>query len=446
MSNAASTAVVLSIGEELLDGRVQDLNASYLATQLQRLGIQVIGVRTIGDRPGELNELLAELDGKADLLVSSGGLGPTADDRIRAETADFLGKPLAEATDDGSAADELRQIYQRVRPGQEPPSFFMDQCRIPAGSNALANTAGTAWGFLTGLPKKSHYMAVPGPPRECQATWKAGLDALQTALGTTSELAYGLFHTASVPESTVEEKVRDLLRLGGNPRMGITAKGKQVTLSVLARAEPAATTSGGSQDPGRSAEQVLADMAATLEERLHPWLWGRDQQTLQGVVVEELLRRKQTVATAESCTGGRLSAAFTGVPGASQVFHFGWTCYANEAKHQELGVPVDYTSEGGPGAVSGEVALAMAQGARNQATADWGIGITGIAGPDGGTAEKPVGTVWIGLVGPGVNFAVLRHQWTRGGRTGVQLGSVRDALEILRRTLFDLPPLPEQRA
>jgi nicotinamide-nucleotide amidase len=430
-----TTAIVVSIGDELLDGRVQDLNASFLATQLQRLGIQVVHLRTIGDRPDELKKLLADVAATADLIVSSGGLGPTADDRVRAETADELGVPLAEIP---GALKELERIYRRVRPDQEPPSFFQDQGRIPGGGVPLSNPAGTAWGFQVQLPEGSHYIALPGPPRECKAVWQSALGPLHQALGEVPELAYGLFHTASVPESGVEEKVRDLLRQGGNPRMGITAKGKQVTLSVLARADDPA-------HGNRSAHQVVADMAETLEQRLNPWLWGRDQQTLEGVVVEELQKRGQTLAVAESCTGGRLAGALTGVSGASAVLHFGWVCYANEAKAQELGVPLEWTEEGGPGAVSGEVALAMAKGARQQAGADWGIGITGVAGPGGGTETKPVGTVWLGLAGPDVEFAVLRHQWTRGGRPGVQQGSVRDALEILRRTLLGLPPLPEQR-
>ena len=431
-----TTAIVVSIGDELLDGRVQDLNASFLATQLQRLGIQVVHLRTISDRVGEMKSLLADLNGKANLIVSSGGLGPTADDRVRAEAADFLSEPLCQV--EGAEA-ELRRIFQRVKPNQEPPSFFLDQGRIPRSGQALANPAGTAWGFRVQLEADSHYVALPGPPRECQAVWKSALEQLPAVLGEIPDLAYGLFHTASVPESMVEEKVRDLLRRGGNPRMGITAKGKQVTLSVLARAD----------DPEhgqRSAEQVLADMADTLQQRLQPWLWGRDKQTLQGVVVEELLRRGQTLAVAESCTGGQLASAVVSVPGASQVLHFGWVCYANEAKAAELGVPLEWTQESGPGAVSAEVALAMAQGARRESGADWGIGITGVAGPGGGTELKPVGTVWLGLSGPGVEYAVLRHQWTRGGRVGVQQGSVRDALEILRRTLLGLPPLPEQKA
>ena len=429
---SASTAVVLSIGEELLDGRVQDLNASFLATQLQRLGLRVIGVRTIGDQPGEMQEVLSELDGRVDVILSSGGLGPTADDRVRAEVADFLQQPLDEI--DG-ALDELQAIYQRVRPGQDAPSFFLDQGRIPRGSEKLANPAGTAGGFLARLPKSSCYLAHPGPPRECQTVWKqAAKSKLIAALGSVSELAYGLFHTASIPESGVEEKVRDLLRQGGNPRMGITARGKQVTLSVLARG-----------DGDLSADEVLSRMASTLEERLHPWLWGRDEETLQGVIVDELLRRKESLAIAESCTGGRLAAAMTSVPGSSQVFHYGWVCYANQAKANELGVALELTEGvGGPGAVSAEVALAMAAGARKQANADWGIGITGVAGPGGGTEAKPVGTVWIGLSGPNTELATLRHQWTRAGRLGVQQGSVRDALEILRRTLLQLPALPNQ--
>ena len=449
MSLPSPDALVLSIGEELLDGRVLDRNAGWLAERLRLLGVQVREMRTIGDAPGALHALLSELDGQVPLILSSGGLGPTADDRVRLEVAAAAQGGPAPGQDGAArdasaeqllveipgAAEELTAIWERQH-DDAPPRFFLDQGRMPEGAVALSNPKGTAWGFAVQLPRGTRVICHPGPPVECQAAWfGGGRDQVEEALGGAKELAYGLFHTVSIPESTVEAKVRDLLEAGGNPRMGITAHGKQVTLSVLARPEA-----------DRSAEQVLEDMGAELGSRLGEWLWGRDRETQAEVVVRALQEAGQTVATAESCTGGGLGAAITAVPGASAVYRYGWICYANEAKQVELGVPMGLMEgDGAPGAVSPEVAKALAEGARRESGADWGIGITGIAGPGGGSEEKPVGMVYLGISGPHGSRAVLRQQWTRAGRAGIQIGTVRDALELLRRAMLGLPELPERR-
>lgn len=450
MSLPTPDALVLSIGEELLDGRVLDRNAGWMAERLRLLGVQVREMRTIGDAPGALHAFLRELDGTVPLIVTSGGLGPTADDRVRLEAAAAAADEAAPGAEGPAreadaarllaalpgACEDLESLWRRQHAG-EPPSFFLDQGRVPVGGIGLPNEAGTAWGFAVRLPRGTRLICHPGPPIECQAAWfSGGRDQVEEALGGAQELAYGLFHTTSLPESAVEARVRDLLEAGGNPRMGITAHGKQVTLSVLARPEV-----------DRSAEAVLEATGDELRARLGDWLWGRDRETQAEVVVRALAAAGQTVATAESCTGGGLAAALTAVPGASRVLRYGWVCYANEAKVRELGVPAELLDRpGAPGAVSPEVARALAEGARREAQADWGIGITGIAGPDGGSDDKPVGTVWFGLAGPDGTQVVLRQQWTRAGRSGVQLGSVRDALEMLRRALLGLPELPERRA
>jgi competence/damage-inducible protein CinA-like protein len=425
-------AVVVSIGEELLDGRIRDLNASYLAIELRQLGLQVKAMHTIGDRPGALRELLTQLDDQVCLIVTSGGLGPTADDRVRLEAAQAMGVQLVGVA---GAQEELQCLHQKFQ-GKPAAAHFLAQGTVPYESHALANTAGTAWGFCGALPGGAQLMCLPGPPVECQAVWtQGGMQRVEHFIGGAQELAYALLHTTSVPESTVEDRIRDLLENTQNPRLGITAHGKQVTLSLLAK-----------PTHDFSAQQILDRCVAELQQRLGDWIWGRDEQSLEGVVVAELARRGQTVAVAESCTGGRLAAALTAVPGSSQVFRFGWVNYANQAKTQELNVPTELM-EGpdAPGAVSAEVALGLANGARTKAAADWAIGITGIAGPGGGTADKPVGEVWIGLAGPDGSHAVLRQQWTRAGRTGIQNGAVRDALEALRRELLALPSLPERK-
>jgi competence/damage-inducible protein CinA-like protein len=430
--NKLDFALVLSVGEELLDGRVRDLNASYLATELRQLGLSVQAMYTIGDQAGSLLQLLQRLDGQNCLIISSGGLGPTADDRVRAETAQAMGVNLVEIA---GARAELQSLHQKFQ-GCEAPPHFLAQGTVPEGGQALCNPAGTAWGFLATLPGGAHLMCLPGPPVECQKVWtEGGMAAAEQLSGGRQDLAYALFHTTSLPESTIEDRIRDLLENSLNPRLGITAHGKQVTLSLLAHPEA-----------GCSAQALLDRSASEIEQRLGHWIWGRDQQTLEGIVVQELAARGQQLATAESCTGGLLASAMTGVPGASKVFKFGWVSYANCAKSLQLGVSAELMDgPQAPGAVSAEVAVALAEGARAQAKADWAIGITGIAGPGGGSADKPVGTVWIGLAGPSGSHAVLRQQWTRAGRGGVQNGAVRDALEALRRELLALPRLPERR-
>lgn len=450
MALPAPDALVVSIGEELLDGRVLDRNAGWMAERLRLLGVQVREMRTIGDAPGALHTLVRQLDGSIPLVLCSGGLGPTADDRVRLElaaaAAGWTAPGFEGSARDASAARllidiptavaELEHIWAQQH--EDPaPAFFLDQGRMPRGARPLVNPAGTAWGFSVDLPRGTRVICHPGPPVECQAAWfGGGRDQVEDLLGGAAELAYGLFHTMSMPESTVESRMRDLLEAGGNPRLGITAHGKQVTLSVLARPEA-----------GRTAQQVLDDTGRILQERLGEWLWGKDRQTQAEVVVEALRAAGQTVATAESCTGGGLGAAITAVPGASEVFRYGWVCYHNEAKQRELGVPSALMDgPGAPGAVSPEVAGALAEGARRESGADWGIGITGIAGPGGGSEAKPVGMVYLGLAGPRGTAVTLRQQWTRAGRQGIQLGSVRDALEMLRRALLDLPALPERRA
>jgi PncC family amidohydrolase len=168
-------------------------------------------------------------------------------------------------------------------------------------------------------------------------------------------------------------------------------------------------------------------------------LWGSGDETLAQVVVRRLAQRGETVATAESCTGGRIAAALTAVPGASAVFGAGWIAYANDAKRRDLDVAAATLER--HGAVSEEVALALAEGARRRAGAVWAVSVTGVAGPDGGTPEKPVGLAWIGIAGPGVGYAVRRQQWARAGRSSVQRQCVRDALDALRRELDGLPRL-----
>ena len=429
VAGAAPTAALISIGEELLEGRIADTNSGHFARTLLQLGFHVQSMATLGDGVGELQELLRRLDGRVDLIVSTGGLGPTADDRVRTEVAVVLGVPLVPVPEEG-AVEYLAEVYRRYHPHPAPESFLA-QAKLPQGALALRNRAGSAWAFAADLPQGTRLYGLPGPPAECQDAFHhgGGMEDLRQRFPDASELAYRVLHTAGAPESVIESLVEPHFRRS-NPRLGITANADKVSLSLLAKGEPG----------DASAQQVLERSCAELLPLLKPLHWGQDQQTLASVVVDALRSAGQSVAVAESCTGGRLAAALTEVPGASQVFTHGWVTYADAAKSGQLGVPEALLRE--HGAVSAPVAAAMADGARTAAGADWGLGVTGIAGPGGGSAEKPVGTVYLALRGDGVAHDLPRRQFSRAGRDSIQRQSVRDALDMLRRALAGLPPLP----
>lgn len=420
------TAFVVSIGEELLEGRIVDTNAGTFAQEFLKRGFHVVGKATIGDAPGELTDLLLRLRGTVDVILSTGGLGPTEDDRVREEVAAALQCPLAQVPVEGAEA-YLREVYRRFR-DTEPPAFFLAQATMPALAEPLANAVGTAWGFMSDLGEGTRLYTLPGPPRECASAFFDGgaiADLEERFQTDTSPLEHAVLRTVGAPESLIEEPIREFLRRGQNPRIGITAGVDGVSLSLLARPE----------GDSASARTILEQRITVLEERLHPYVWGRDGQTLAEVVVQALAAVGHRVACAESCTGGLLAGALTEVSGSSKVFTHGWVTYANEAKVAQLGVQESVLEE--VGAVSEEVALAMAEGAMERSGCDWGIGITGIAGPGGGTEEKPVGTVFLALIGPDCREVRHLKQYARGGRGFVRLQTVRDALNLLRLQLAE---------
>jgi len=423
------TAVVISIGEELLEGRIADTNSGTFARELLLLGFHVNAMYTVGDGVGELEGLLATLADKVDVVITTGGLGPTADDRTRDDVAALLGVGIVPVPVEGAVA-RLAEIYSHYH-SEAATESFLAQASMPAGAEPLANGVGSAWGFMVNLGTRTRLYCLPGPPVECLNTFREGgaIEDLQQRFVGGSSLAHGVLHTAGAPESVVEEHVRELFVDGGNPRLGITANADRVSISVLARSEL----------PTEPADKLLETTLQELQQRLGTLWWGRDAQTMASIVVEALHKAGQSVAVVESCTGGRLAGAITAVPGASKVFSHGWVTYSDQAKQQLLGVPEQLFEDFG--AVSVQVAEAMAAGAREVSGCDWSLAVTGVAGPGGGTEEKPVGMVCLAICGPGEAYSVLRQQFARAGRDAIQRQSVRDALDMLRRALSGLPPL-----
>ncbi len=404
-------AEILSVGTELLLGQIIDTNAAYLARALSEVGISVYRRVTVGDNMDRLLAALKQALDDADIVLTIGGLGPTMDDITRDGLALALGDTLI--FDEG-IAQRLRDFFTR----RNTPVLESNlrQAMVPTHGRALDNPNGTAPGLLFEKDGKIG-IALPGPPNEFNPMVdNIVLPYLRAKTGNVGTIRSLVLRVAGMGESMVEDKVKDLM-LDSNPTVAPYAKVGEVHLRVTARADTAA-----------EADALIAERAALVRARLGEVVYGENDDTLEKAVVTLLRERGQTVATAESCTGGLVAQRITDVPGSSAVFLGGVVAYSNEAKTDLVDVPADLIAR--EGAVSRWVAASLAEGARNRFGATYGIGITGIAGPDGGTPEKPVGLVYIAIAHPGggdveqANFI--------GSRQVVRTRSAQTALNMVR--------------
>ena len=412
------SAEILCIGTELLLGNITNGNARWLAEELAGLGIPHHRQEVVGDNSGRVMAAVREASSRCRLLITTGGLGPTPDDLTTEAIAAAFDTPLVEH---GAIwADIQAKLSGRGRPCA--PSN-RKQALLPQGAEVLPNATGTAPGMIWSPCPGFTVLTFPGVPSEMRAMWQATADPWLRQNG----LAQGLFASRmlrfwGVGESALAEQVADLLA-SENPTVAPYAGAGEVKLRITARATnlPAA-------------EALLQPVEQELRQRTGDACFGSDADSLASVVLALLRQRGQTLAVAESCTGGGIGAALAAVPGASDGFLGGVIAYANAVKQAVLGVPADLLER--HGAVSDAVALAMAQGARQLTGATWAIAVTGIAGPGGGTAEKPVGLVHIAIAGPngscseGVRFGALR------GRDWIQTLTAGEALNRLRLQLL----------
>ena len=425
------TAEILCIGTELLLGNITNGNARWIAEQLAAQGIPHHRQQVVGDNRERLIATVREAAGRCRLLITTGGLGPTPDDITTEAIAAAFDTPLAERPE--VWADIQAKLAAR---GRFVTPSLRRQALLPVGAELLPNATGSAPGMIwspdpAGLPFPIQpgftVITFPGVPREMRAMWTATAAPWLQCAG----LAEGVFASRmlrfwGVAESGLAEQVADLLE-SANPTVAPYAGGGEVKLRLTAR--------GASQ---AAAEALLAPLEAEIRARAGLACFGADDDSLASVVLELLRRRGQTLAVAESCTGGGLGAALAAVPGASDVFLGGVIAYANTVKQGLLAVPAALLAA--HGAVSDPVAQAMAAGARSTTGADWALAVTGIAGPGGGSAAKPVGLVHIAVAGPdgcsseGVRFGASR------GRSWIQMLTAGEALDRLRRRLTAAPP------
>jgi competence/damage-inducible protein CinA-like protein len=405
-------AEIIAVGSELLTPFRLDTNSLFLTSELNHLGVRVIHKAVVGDSPAEMRSSFAHALGRADLIVSSGGLGPTDDDRTRDTVAELLGRKLR--------VDEeiLRQIQERFRRfGRAMPEINVRQAMVPEGATVLPNPRGTAPGLW--LESGGHIIVLlPGVPPELRALFETEVRPRLSKLNHSERLYTRELRIFGLTESEVEQRVSPLYALYPDTETTILATQNGIELHPR-------TWSG---DPAK-AEKLLDEIVGRMTLALGEHLYSNAAESLEEVVARVLTENRATIAVAESCTGGMVAERLTNVPGSSSYFLGGVVCYSNELKTSLVGVPKEMIEA--KGAVSPEVALALADGIRKRTGAAIGVGTTGIAGPSGGTPEKPVGLVHIGIADE--RGAIEKAFRFPGDRDRVRRFATQTALDMVRR-------------
>ncbi|MBZ5516658.1 MAG: competence/damage-inducible protein A [Acidobacteriia bacterium] len=409
-------AEIIAVGSELLTPFRQDTNSLFLTDKLNSLGIEVRFKTIVGDDSERLTQAFRVALGRSRLIILTGGLGPTEDDVNRQVVAEVLARPLREVP-------EIRQrIEERfTRLGRTMAENNLRQTLVPEGAEWLKNRQGTApglWIEQDGIV----IIMLPGPPRELEGMFEAECLSRLARLVPAQCLRSRVYKAVGLAESEVDQRIAPIYKTYSNPSTTILATPGAIEVHLRARAASEA-----------EADSLLTELGEKIEAALGDHLFTSRGESLEEVVGMCLVLRRKTLAVAESCTGGLLAERLTRVPGSSNYFLGGAVCYSNELKTRLAGVPQNLLEENG--AVSKPVALALAEGIRRHTGASMGIGITGIAGPGGGSDEKPVGLVFIALADErGTQVREFRFP---GDRERVRLWATQAALEMIRRRIRD---------
>lgn len=410
---------LLSVGTELLLGNIVNTNASYLSEKLALLGISVYFQTTVGDNQERLKTAIELALSRADMVIMTGGLGPTTDDLSKETAAECLGLELYE--DESVKEDILSYFRQREIDLSLVTLNNWKQAMVPKGALILRNPNGTAPGFVLEKDNKQ-IVLLPGPPSECRPMYENEL--VPYLKKQNPGLLYSeMVKIVGLGESAVATRINDLIEHSTNPTVAPYAKTGEVHLRVTANA-------GNEQE----AKKLTAPVVARIREEFGNLIYTTDEkETLEQNVTHMLEEKGMTLATAESCTGGKIAARITDVPGASKVFKEGYITYANDAKVKLLGVREETIQQ--YGVVSEQVAAEMVEGVRMITGAQAGIAVTGIAGPDGGSEEKPIGLVYIGCSVE--DKTKVKRFCFHGNRGLVRDAAVQQALILLRRLLLE---------
>jgi nicotinamide-nucleotide amidase len=405
-------AEILSVGTELLLGQIVNSNAAYLARRLSDIGIDLFRETTVGDNPERIGVAVSEAAGRADVVLITGGLGPTADDITSEAVARALGLKLVL---DHASAEHIRSLLQRR--GIPVLESHMKQALVPAGARIMPNPVGTAPGFIVDWQGRA-ICAMPGVPAEMEAMAEQTLWPELRRRCPTGVIRSRVLRFVGLGESSLEDLVKDLVAAQTNPTIAFLAKAGEAHLRLTAKSADAAEADG-----------LLDSLEAAVRARAGQYLYGRDEETLEAAVGARLHAAGLTVGVAESCTGGLIGHRITQIPGSSDYFLGSLVTYSNQAKVAVLGVPEKVLAE--HGAVSPPVAIAMAAGARRALGAAIAVSVTGIAGPGGGTPEKPVGLTYIGFSGP--KGEECEEHRLGGTRDMIKMRAANAALSLLLR-------------
>ena len=420
---------LINTGTELMLGRVLNTHQQWLCRHLADLGYLVARQVAVPDSGSEIEQAVREALARADLVITTGGLGPTSDDLTRELIARLLRKELRE---DAAVLAHIRHFFESRR--RAMPERTRVQALVPEGATVLANPHGTAPGLAMEVGpnpfradgKSSWLVMLPGPPRELRPMFADSVVLLlRRVLPLAGRFVCCTLRTTGIGESVVQEKIGGPLQalVEAGLDLGYCARPGQVDVRLAAQ--------------GGDAERRVREAEAVVRELLGPHIYGVEDEELETVIVRLLTERNATLAVAESCTGGCIANRLTNVPGASAVLLAGLVTYSNAAKRKFLGVQEKALAR--QGAVSEAVAREMAEGARRQTQADYALSVTGIAGPSGGTPGKPVGTVLIGLAGP--TGTVVERNFNPFDRETFKQVTTQQALELLRRTVLLNPSL-----
>ncbi|NEO87497.1 MAG: competence/damage-inducible protein A [Spirulina sp. SIO3F2] len=412
------SAEIICVGTELLLGEILNGNARFLAAELARLGIPHYFQTVVGDNESRIHQVLELAVSRSQILLFTGGLGPTPDDLTTAAIASYFNTDLVERPE--VIQDITTKFAQRQR---QMTDNNRKQALLPMGAEILPNITGTAPGMIWSPQSPLQILTFPGVPSEMHQMWQDTAVPFLRAQGWGESIIYSqVLRFWGIGESTLANKVDRFFDLQ-NPTVAPYASGGEVRLRLSARAKSEA-----------DALAMINPVAEQIKAIAGEDCFGQDEDTLAAVVGQLLHEREQTVAVAESCTGGGLGAMFTEIPGSSSYFRGGVIAYANEVKAAVLNVMPETLNQFG--AVSEPTAKQMALGVQQALQTDWGISITGIAGPEGGTPTKPVGLVYVGIAGPDQSVAVFEYQFGGRDRATIRHRSACHALDRLRRRLL----------
>ena len=411
---------ILSIGTELLLGNIVNTNAQWISEELSTLGLNHFRQSTIGDNTERIIKLIKEISSRSNLLITTGGLGPTPDDMTTEAIAKSFNASLYERED---LWDQIKKKLQ-ISGSSFDGSSLKKQCFFPKDAQIINNPRGTAPGMIWKPIKGFTILTFPGVPSEMKEMWKeTAVDYIKNNFSDGYIFFSNTLKFSGIGESTISEKIDNLLKLK-NPTVAPYANLGEVKLRITARAKNEL-----------EAINIMQPIKEKLKKEFSKFIFGENDDNLSSVLIKELIQRKESLVFAESCSGGLLSSSITAIPGSSQVFKGSIISYSNDLKQSLLNIPENLIKKFG--AVSEEVAETMAINAKEKLDSDWSIAISGIAGPGGGNKEKPVGLVYISIAGPNDHITNIKKIFSSTrNRIEIQRLSVNVCLNSLRLILL----------